>query len=78
MNDELIKQLQEERSYLFPNGCPIQPRGCGKTYLYLYLFLKYSAYDIVCERYWDTDVKIDLETAHHDMNTFIADLVPEW
>lgn len=35
MNEELIKQLKEERSRLYPYGLPVQPRGCSKTYLYL-------------------------------------------
>ena len=71
LNKQLIKQLKEERENLYPNGCPIQPRGCRKTFLYLFHFLIYSAYDCVCSIYENMDTEINLETAHKDIENYV-------
>lgn len=76
MNKELIKQLKEERVKLYPNGCPTQPRGSGKTYLYLSHFLRYNAYDLYCQIYECCNYKITLESAHKDINEFIVAQMP--
>lgn len=78
MNEELIKTLKEERSRLYLNGCPIQPRGCAKTYLYLSHFLRYTAYDFVCDIYKYMTTEVTLETAHKDINDYVVGLMPDW
>lgn len=78
MNEELIKTLKEERSKLYPNGCPIQPRGCAKTYLYLSHFLRYTAYDYVCSVYEHVNTQMTIEEARKDMNDYIVGLMPDW
>jgi len=74
MNKELIKTLKEHRRKLYPNGLPIQPRGCGKTNLFLAHFLRYIAYDFVCDTYKDMDREVSLEEAYRDMNEFIKEM----
>lgn len=71
-NKKLIKALKEERRKIYPYGCPIQPRGFGKTYLHLGHFLRYKAYDVVIDTYKKMDREISLEEAHEDMNYFIS------
>lgn len=78
MNEELIKTLKEERRKLYPNGCHIQPRGCAKTYLYLSHFLRYTAYDFVCDIYKHMTTEVTLETAHKDINDYVVNLMLDW
>lgn len=78
MNEELIKTLKEERSKLYPHGCPVQPRGCAKTYLYLSHFLRYTAYDYVCSVYEHINTQMTIEEARKDMNDYIVGLMPDW
>lgn len=77
MNKKLIKTLKKERKKLYPYGCPIQPRGYGKTYLYLSHFLRYIAYDLVCEGYKQITEEITLEEAHKDINDFVTGIMSE-
>lgn len=76
MNEELIKTLYEERNKLYPYGCPIRPRGCGKTLTYMYYFLAYISYDVVCNKYRCKCInrKISLEEAHRDMRDYIKEV----
>lgn len=71
MNKELIKALYAERKRLYPNGCPIAPRGCGKTMLYTLHTLIYMAYDYVCATYKYMDRKVSLEESHNDIRKYI-------
>lgn len=71
MNEELIKTLYAERKRLYPNGCPIAPRGCGKTFLYMSHFLMYTAYDFMCDIYKCMGRKVTLEEAHNDMEYYV-------
>ena len=73
-NRKLIRTLKKERRKLYPHGCPIQPRGCWKTYLYMSHFLLYTAYDYVCNIYKHTDREVSLEEAHNDMKDFINEM----
>ena len=73
-NKKLIKRLKEERRKLYPHGLPIQPRGCGKTNLFLAHFLRYIAYDFVCGIYKDINREVSLEEAYRDMNEFIKEM----
>ena len=75
MNKELIKILKEHRRKLYPNGCPVPARGCGKTNLFLAHFLRYTAYDFVCNIYKDMDRKVSLEEAYRDMGEFIEKMM---
>lgn len=77
MNEKLIKTLKEEREKIYPNGCPICPRGSSKTYLYLSHFLRYTAYDLVCDLYKTMTEEVNLETAHEDINYFVAGIMSE-
>lgn len=77
MNEELIKQLKEERSKLYPNGCLIQPRGSGKTYLYLSHFLKCYAYDLCCQMLERAVLPMNIDYAHKWINEFVAEQMPE-
>lgn len=77
MNKELIKTLYTERKRLYPNGCPITPRGCGKTFLYMSHFLIYTAYDFVCDIYKHMDREVSLEEAHNDMKNYINEIWKE-
>ena len=76
MNDELVRQLKDECSNLYPNGCPVQPRGCGKTYLYLSHFLRWYAYKLYCQLYECCNYEVTLESAHKDINDFIVAQMP--
>ena len=73
-NRKLIRTLRRERRKLYPYGLPILARGCGKTNLYLAHFLKYIAFDIVIDRYENTDREVSLEEAHKDMDDFINEM----
>lgn len=75
MNDELIKILMDERDKLYPNGCLIQPRGCGKTNLYLSHFLRWKSYDVCCEFYKTCEVEIPISQAHEDINDFVVGIM---
>lgn len=77
MNREIIKQLKEECSKLYPNGCPVQPRGFGKTYLYLSHFLRWYAYQLYCQVYEYCNYEVTLEMAHKDIEEFIASQMPK-
>lgn len=77
VNDELVKTLIEERNKLYPNGCPIPSRGCGKTYLYLSHFLRYYAYNLVCKIYKDMSVKMTLEEAYKNIDNFVIRLMSD-
>lgn len=77
MNEELIKQLMEERSSLYPYGAPVQPRGCGKTYLYLGHFLKWHAYDLCCQMLGRAVLQMNIDYAHKWINEFVAEQMPE-
>lgn len=70
MNNELINELKAERESLYPHGCPTRARGCGKVNLYITQYLRYMAYDVVCDIYEKIDRKVSLENAHDDMNYF--------
>lgn len=76
MNDELIKKLKRERTELYPNGVPIQPRGCSKTYLYLSHFLRWYAYDYMCSIYEVINRKYTIEEAHKDIDEFVVEQMP--
>lgn len=71
MNKELIKKLYAERKRLYPNGCPVPPRGCGKTFVYLSHYLTYIAYDFVCDIYKHLAENVSWEEAHNDMKHYI-------
>lgn len=73
-NKWLIKTLKKERRKLYPYGLPVQPRGCGKPTLYLAHFLRYIAYDFVCNTYKKMDKRVSLEEAHKDMEDFINEM----
>ena len=73
-NRKLIRTLKKERRKLYPHGLPIQPRGCGKTYLYMSHFLLYIAYDYVIGKYKKLDREVSLEEAHKDMTDFINEM----
>lgn len=77
MNEILITQLMEERHRIFPNGCPMQPRGCAKTYTYLALFLRWNAYDFMCQIYKHVKVNITLEEAHRDIDNYVVRFMPD-
>lgn len=77
MNEELIKQLMEERSALYPYGLPIQPRGCSKTYLYLSHFLRWHAYDLCCQMLECAVLPMNIDYAHKWINEFVAEQMPE-
>ena len=77
MNENLIKQLNDERQKIYPNGCPVQPRGSAKTYLYLSHFLRYMAYDYVCAIYKHCNREFTLEDAHKDMQDYVVMMMPE-
>lgn len=77
MNDELIKQLYEERKKIYPYGCPIQPRGNGKTFLYLSHFLRYTAYDLICGIYKHINREMTLEQAHKDIDDYVVAQMPD-
>lgn len=77
MNEALIAQLMEERHSLFSNGCPIQPRGSAKTYTYLALFLRWNAYDFMCQIYKHVEGDITLEEAHRDIDNYVTGLMPD-
>ncbi len=77
MNEELIKQLKEERSRLYPYGLPVHPRGCSKTYLYLSHFLRWSAYDLCCQMLQHTALPMNMDYAHKWINEFVAEQMPE-
>lgn len=77
MNEELIKQLMNERDEMFPYGCPIQPRGCSKTYTYLALFLRWNAYNFMCQIYKHVNGEITLEDAHKDIDDYVVGLMPD-
>lgn len=74
MNKELIKTLYAERKRLYPNGCPVAPRGCGKTLLYMSHFLTYTAYDYVCGIYKHMDREVSLEEAHNNIKDYINEM----
>lgn len=76
MNEKLIEQLINERDNLFPNGCPIQSRGCSKTFMYLALFLRWNAYEIMCQVYKNVNREITLEEAHRDIDSYVVGLMP--
>lgn len=73
-NRKLIRTLKKERRKLYPHGLPIQPRGCGKTYLYMSHFLLYTSYDFVCDIYKRMDREVTLEEAHNDMKNYINEM----
>lgn len=73
-NRKLIRTLKEERRKLYPHGLPIRPRGCGKINLYLAHFLRYIAYDFVCDTYKKMNKEVSLEEAHEDMSSFINEM----
>lgn len=73
-NRKLIKRLRKERRKLYPYGLPIQPRGYGKTFLYLMYFLRYVAFDVVIDKCKKTDREISLEEAYEYMNLFIKEM----
>ena len=75
MNEELIKTLMDERDELYPNGCPMQPRGWGKTNLYFMHLLKFSVYEMYCNIYKNSKNVVSLEKAHEDINKFIAEFI---
>lgn len=77
MNERLINQLMVERDKLFPNGCPVQPRGCSKTYMYLALFLRWNAYDFMSQIYKHVNGEITLEEAHKDIDNYVVGLMPD-
>lgn len=77
MNKELIKTLYAERKRLYPNGCPVAPRGCGKIFVYLSHYLTYIAYDFVCDIYKHLDEDVSLEEAHDDMKNYINEIWEE-
>lgn len=77
MNEELIKQLMEERSKLYPYGCPIQPRGCGKTYLYLSYFLRWCAYDLYCQILEHLNYEVNIDSAHKWIDDYVVAQMPE-
>jgi hypothetical protein len=78
MNKELIQQLKEECNKLYPSGCPLQPRGSAKTYLYLSHFLRYYAYQLYYQIYECCNYEVTLESAHDDINKFVAAQMPVW
>lgn len=74
-NRVLIEKLKKERQELYPFGYPTQQaRGSGKTYFYLGHFLRYTAFDIVIDKYEKMDREVSLEEAHKDMNDFIEEM----
>lgn len=75
MNEKLIKQLIDERNRLYPHGLAIYPRGCSKTYTYLALFLKWNAYDFMCQIYKHINREITLEEAHKDIANYIIGMI---
>lgn len=77
MNRKLIKTLKEERRKLYPHGLPIRSRGCCKTYVRIWHFLRYIAFDVVINEYKKTDREVSLEDAHDDMNYFISEMMNE-
>lgn len=77
MNEDLIKQLMNERDEMFPYGCPIQPRGSSKTYTYLALFLRWNAYNFMCQIYKHLNGEITLEEAHKDIDNYVVGLMPD-
>lgn len=77
MNEKSIKSLMHERDKLFPQGCPIQPRGYSKTYTYLVLFLRWNAYDLMCQVYKHVNREITLEEAHRDIDNYVVGLIPD-
>lgn len=76
MNQKLIQELKDECDKLYPNGCPIQPRGSAKTYLYLSHFLRWSAYQLYCQVYENCNGEISIESAHKDIDMFVAAQMP--
>lgn len=77
MNAELIMRLKAERSKLYPNGCLIQPRGSGKTYLYLNHFLRWHGYDLCCQMLEHAVLPMNIDYAHKWINEFVAEQMPE-
>lgn len=77
MNENLIKQLMNERNGMFPYGCLIPPRGCSKTYTYLALFLRWNAYDFMCQIYKHVNGEVTLEEAHRDIDNYVVGLMPD-
>jgi hypothetical protein len=76
MNDKLIQQLKDECNKLYPNGCPVQPRGSSKTYLYLRHFLRWNAYQLYCQIYEHCNFVITIESAHKDIDEFVVAQMP--
>jgi len=77
MNDYLIRQLKEERDQLYPNGFPIQPRGCSKTYLYLSHWLRWNAYELYCQMLECLNYEDDIDSAHKWINDFVVAQMPD-
>lgn len=77
MNDELIKRLKEECNELYPKGCPAQPRGCAKTYLYLSHFLRWYAYGLYCEMLKYLNYEDNIDSAHKWINEFVVAQMPD-
>lgn len=77
MNENLIRELKSEQQRLFPNGYPIQPRGSSKTYTYLALFLRWYAYNLMCQIYECMTGEVTLEMAHKDIDDFVISMMPD-
>lgn len=76
-NRKLIRTLKKERRKLYPYGLPIQPRGYGKTFLYMAHVLRYMAYYVAIDTYKKMDREVSLEEAHKYMNDFISKIWEE-
>ncbi|WP_143322637.1 hypothetical protein [Clostridium sp. HBUAS56010] len=77
MNDKLIKRLKEERDQLYPNGFPIQGRGCSKTYTYLRHQLRWNAYELYCQMLEYLNYEDDMDSAHKWINDFVVAQMPD-
>lgn len=78
LNDDLIRQLKEERDAMYPNGCPTHGRGFGKTYLHMANFLRWYAYGLYMDIYKLANVKVDIETARKEIDKFVVAQMPDY
>jgi len=72
MNEQIIKMLKAECKTLYPKGYPMQPKGCGKTYLQIIPFLRWNGYQFYCHMYEKLNYEVTLEQAHKDIENYIT------
>lgn len=70
-----VEILRQEQKTMYPHGCPIQPRGCSKTFLYLSHFIRWSAYENFIPIYAKDGFGYSLEQAHRDINEYVEQVM---